>query len=253
MAETSARLCKCGCGMQTQLASKTCTSRGWRKGEPLTYINGHNARRFPPQKLGAQIRYKQRLQQAGLCLQCGKGKAERTVLCEPCRLKDRARRAKPIRQCLLCERPCAHRSGLYCDEHRRVVCKWCGCVTVNDRGRARMRQLCSLECVFSAQRHHRGIRGHNWRGGLSTVNHIERGRSEVKEWRLAVFARDNWTCQRCGKRGGGELHAHHIKPFAQFPALRRSMDNGLTLCLPCHRAIHREESKNGSTVDTVHV
>jgi hypothetical protein len=39
-----AKLCECGCGKKTPIAIRTCTSRGQKKGEPLRFINGHNAR-----------------------------------------------------------------------------------------------------------------------------------------------------------------------------------------------------------------
>lgn len=38
----SSKLCECGCGQPTKLASKTSKQRGWVKGEPLRFINGHN-------------------------------------------------------------------------------------------------------------------------------------------------------------------------------------------------------------------
>lgn len=55
-----------------------------------------------------------------------------------------------------------------------------------------------------------------------------------KLWREAIFTRDNYTCTQCHVRGG-ELNADHIKPFAFFPDLRFSMENGRTLCVDCHR------------------
>jgi len=57
---------------------------------------------------------------------------------------------------------------------------------------------------------------------------------EYKLWREAVFARDDYRCYDCGERGG-DLQAHHIFPFATFPRLRFVVENGLTLCLPCHK------------------
>ena len=71
----------------------------------------------------------------------------------------------------------------------------------------------------------------------------ERNRgNEYKDWRKAVFERDRYTCQHCGKVGG-ELNAHHIKAWKSFPELRFEVSNGQTLCADCHREYHREHGK----------
>jgi 5-methylcytosine-specific restriction endonuclease McrA len=54
------------------------------------------------------------------------------------------------------------------------------------------------------------------------------------DWRSAVYLRDNYTCQKCGQRGG-RLNAHHVKPFKDFPELAFDVSNGQTLCVPCHK------------------
>jgi hypothetical protein len=71
--------------------------------------------------------------------------------------------------------------------------------------------------------------------GRTPINKALRNSYQYRLWREAVFARDNWTCQgeECGKRGC-ELNADHIKPWAYFPELRFAIDNGRTLCVPCH-------------------
>lgn len=61
-----------------------------------------------------------------------------------------------------------------------------------------------------------------------------RSRYENYEWKKAVFIRDDYTCQSCGIRGGG-LQADHIKPYSLFPEERWNLDNGRTLCVPCHK------------------
>ena len=54
-----------------------------------------------------------------------------------------------------------------------------------------------------------------------------------KDWRTAVFERDNYKCVLCGK--GRTICADHIKEFALYPELRLNVDNGRTLCLDCHK------------------
>lgn len=80
----------------------------------------------------------------------------------------------------------------------------------------------------------RGSKNHFWRGGVSSINERERKSARSKEWRRAVFKRDNYTCQDCGYKGN-KLNADHIKPFAFFPELRFDVSNGRTLCVGCHR------------------
>lgn len=81
---------------------------------------------------------------------------------------------------------------------------------------------------------HLGADNPAWKGGITPLNKQIRTSREYKLWRTAVFERDNWTCVWCGERGG-VLNADHIKPFALFPELRLAIDNGRTLCLPCHK------------------
>ncbi len=76
---------------------------------------------------------------------------------------------------------------------------------------------------------------HNfWKGGKTLENKLARTQLPYKLWREAVFKRDDYTCQECKKRGG-KLNAHHVKPFSLFPELRYVIDNGLTLCISCHK------------------
>jgi 5-methylcytosine-specific restriction endonuclease McrA len=63
---------------------------------------------------------------------------------------------------------------------------------------------------------------------------------EYRQWRRSVFERDNYTCQNCGAIGV-RLNAHHKKPYAYYPDLRYSKENGITLCVPCHKAVHRRK------------
>ena len=81
---------------------------------------------------------------------------------------------------------------------------------------------------------------HNsYKGGVTPENRRIRHGIDFRLWREAVFARDNWTCQKCSERGGA-LHPHHIQNFAEWPELRFAIDNGVTLCSICHKAFHKK-------------
>jgi hypothetical protein len=63
---------------------------------------------------------------------------------------------------------------------------------------------------------------------------------EYHQWRKAVLKRDNETCQQCGSQEN--LQTHHIKSYAKFKELRFDLDNGVTLCLSCHKKQHKKKN-----------
>lgn len=96
----------------------------------------------------------------------------------------------------------------------------------------------SLEARIKFSESKKGPKNPNWKGGVTFGNRKIRRSFEFKLWRESVFKRDDYTCIWCGARNGNgknvELHADHIKPFAYYPELRFAIDNGRTLCRPCH-------------------
>lgn len=62
-------------------------------------------------------------------------------------------------------------------------------------------------------------------------------RGQQKSWRKRVLERDSNTCKRCGV-SNVPLVAHHIKSWEHFKALRNDINNGITLCYPCHFKEH---------------
>jgi hypothetical protein len=79
-----------------------------------------------------------------------------------------------------------------------------------------------------------GINNPSWKGGITPINRVIRTSKLYKLWRQMVFQRDNFTCVWCGAKDV-YLNADHIKPFAYFPELRFYINNGRTLCVPCHK------------------
>jgi len=58
-----------------------------------------------------------------------------------------------------------------------------------------------------------------------------------KKWAKAVKARDNFTCQICGKQGV-YLNSHHIYSYDTYEDKRFDIDNGITLCSYHHEIFH---------------
>lgn len=86
----------------------------------------------------------------------------------------------------------------------------------------------------------RGKALHSYKDGKLAERRGQRFSREYKRWRFDVFARDKFACQECGDKRGGNLVAHHIKPFAEYPELRFEVSNGVTLCRKCHKATHQK-------------
>lgn len=88
----------------------------------------------------------------------------------------------------------------------------------------------------------RGNKNPNWKGGSKSIRRSTQVEElALKNWRRGVFSRDKYTCQYCGEVGG-ILNAHHIREWAKYPELRLELNNGLTLCIVCHKGIHRKRS-----------
>lgn len=81
----------------------------------------------------------------------------------------------------------------------------------------------------------------NWKGGKTGINYLMRNRKEYRNWRNAVYRKDNWTCQNCGEHCDSKnIVAHHIKDWDNFPELRYDVKNGIVLCRVCHKIRHQE-------------
>lgn len=70
---------------------------------------------------------------------------------------------------------------------------------------------------------------------------------EWRVWRAAIFARDHHTCVMCWKARSHNRRTkydpHHILRKADRPDLMYDVNNGVTLCRPCHRKTFRKEAQ----------
>lgn len=61
---------------------------------------------------------------------------------------------------------------------------------------------------------------------------------KLAEWKVAVKERDNYFCQICQvglKDKPHNCHAHHILDKKNFREHALDINNGITLCYPCHK------------------
>ena len=139
---------------------------------------------------------------------------------------------------------------------QEVICKECGesiiripalfkgtCKTCSDI--KKLREINEKGLNFK-----RGAKHPRWKGGITTLRKKIRESKKYADWRLAVFKRDNFTCQNCGNKG--RLVAHHLKYFENI-LLENNIkstteayaceelwfiSNGITLCPRCHIKVH---------------
>jgi len=119
------------------------------------------------------------------------------------------------------------------------TCIWCGKTKMVAPAYSD-RKYCDVKCM---QRHYasgiqRGENHWHWMGGITE----DKGRDSLypgyKEWRREVYGRDGFKCVNCGCNKSGSLQAHHIVPVCVNKSLLLDIDNGLTLCIDCHKKVH---------------
>ena len=67
--------------------------------------------------------------------------------------------------------------------------------------------------------------------------HQLRNTSEDVMWSKQVKINADFTCDCCHKRGG-ELCSHHLKDWHSNKELRLDLNNGVCLCVECHKEFH---------------
>jgi hypothetical protein len=157
------------------------------------------------------------------------------------------------------------KSFVHCDlfgsDHTRYDGKKAKCVTccrvkvpMNTSGRA---------SAFKGRKHteasrvlmrkaNAGPNNPNWKGGITSLIQQIRNTDQYKQWRYAVYLKNNFTCQACDVKKVGRniiLDADHITALSEL-IVRHSVTsveqalltpelwdvgNGRCLCRPCHK------------------
>ena len=70
-------------------------------------------------------------------------------------------------------------------------------------------------------------------------NDYQRNSLQYSKWKRDCMKRDNYKCVKCNSEN--DLCVHHIIPWRickDDDELRYDINNGITLCYPCHKKIH---------------
>ncbi len=104
----------------------------------------------------------------------------------------------------------------------------------------------------------------NYKGGVSKFIIALRTMYEYSVWRGKIFKLNDYTCQKCNKKGGDLIAHHHRKSFSkmrreflelnnQFSPIEDKelliriaqnyapfwdLNNGITMCVKCHKEYH---------------
>jgi hypothetical protein len=134
------------------------------------------------------------------------------------------------------EKPCLHCGGLFERERNQTSQQW------------NLRKYCSEKCRVEAAPPPTFFGEDNPRFKGETARRRRR-EGPHRVWRQSVLARDNAQCQRCGETDG-VLVAHHLLSWEDHPELRFDVDNGLTLCEPCHFEEHGYNLNKSGILET---
>lgn len=107
---------------------------------------------------------------------------------------------------------------------------------------------CSIECKNDGfSKYFSGSNSPIWNHNKSLWDRlIERKYPKYTEWREDTYRKNNYKCCKCGNQKGGNLNAHHIYNYSEYPNLRTDLNNGITLCESCHKEFHKKFGYTGN-------
>ena len=92
-----------------------------------------------------------------------------------------------------------------------------------------------------------GPKSINWNPDITDEDRTtKRNYPEYKEWRQAVYEKNDFTCRKCGEKSGN-LNAHHIESYDVNKDLRTTLKNGVTLCRVDHDKFHHRYGLGNNT------
>ncbi len=85
----------------------------------------------------------------------------------------------------------------------------------------------------------KGSMNKNWKGGITAGIRKLRKTKEYVRWRKEVINNAGGTCENCGS--DKNIEAHHIISLHKDISKALDINNGMALCIACHKKRHRRE------------
>lgn len=86
----------------------------------------------------------------------------------------------------------------------------------------------------------------NWNSEISDEDRMQdRDLGPRKLWARSVYKRDGFRCVVCG--GSKSLNAHHLDGWHWCINKRYDVDNGVSLCVTCHKRFHKKYGNRYNT------
>ncbi|MBE3093947.1 MAG: HNH endonuclease [Actinobacteria bacterium] len=151
-----------------------------------------------------------------------------------------------------CSPECGHldrigKEGKKQGERLKIICIWCNKEFERLKCNIKAKhKFCSSDCLHKwMEGRYSGENNGRWRKDRNTISDINvlRNLREMTDWKLAVYKRDEFTCQLCGGTKSGSFNAHHIKMLAKYKDLAFNVSNGITLCVDCHKKVTWKEEQ----------
>lgn len=129
------------------------------------------------------------------------------------------------------------------------LCKCdCGTEKIISSNHLQTKQTTSCGCYIKKMMANKiGNANPNWKGGITSKNIVERNYL-TNTLNPIIRKRDNYTCQKCNKRGG-KLNVHHIFNFSKYGELKYESFNLVTLCIDCHKEYHTIYGRKDNTLE----
>lgn len=109
-------------------------------------------------------------------------------------------------------------------------------------------------CMNCGSKQRSGNKNGKWNSEMTNEERKEAKQwmrsNEHKIWVKSIFKRDKYICQTCNTHKN-RLNAHHILNWKTYKALRTDINNGITMCVDCHKEFHMKYGKRDNNIEQI--